>query len=242
MVAKSSQTQTAFCLFLETSFIILDSGRAVVGINPDHKKNLIMETMNGHQTQHFAERQKEIKSLVLHKSTRTLFVGGEDRNLVQYKQNEATGKWAILARFGDIGVSAVCSLAFTGDLLFAGGKNGCFRVINLKEGEAVQGPYETAIGEIYSLQVCAGLYKHVFLSVGGRGIQKSGKLTDFLDISSLCKQFYSESQQVPSLGTAFGDLQAPLESNFQLIQERLRQVIDLKDRQSGSKSLNEGNR
>lgn len=182
------KTKNDFFVFTETSFVVFNNGKTIIGINQENRRSLIMENIKSGEYKKFGERKKIIQSLLYHETSKTLFVGGNDKKVLQYSQNEQTGQWEKIKDFGDIGISIILSSANIGDLGIFGGENYFIRFINLKNGNIIGDPYVTAFKCIYSLRICVEKKSKVYLSIGGTDFLDNNQVSDFLNITLFCKK------------------------------------------------------
>lgn len=186
IITPISETKNKFDVPSESSFVIVNNGKAIVGINSKGAKNLILETLNADTSQHFETKEFGIAFVRYDESTNTLFAGGYDQKVTQYKENN--GQWEESKDFGNVGISYVYSSTQIGDLIFFGGMNGSIRVLNTKTGETIGDPVKTSSKNIFTLMICYS-DSNIFLSIGGLKTLESPEVTDFFNITLLCEKF-----------------------------------------------------
>lgn len=175
------ETRNKFEFYNQTSFAVLNKGDTIIGIEKDSKKKLLIETFSNGKSQIFGERKRRISTIIYHESTNTLLVGGFDNKLIQYKQDEQSGKWIVYREFKDLDFGFIDAFVQVGNLLIFE-KYSKIIIFNVFSGKVIR---KELIREkkyfIESLQVCHTNDSKFYLSIGKDYLDSLSHSSDFLD-------------------------------------------------------------
>lgn len=220
-----------FCPF-QTSFLVMKDGEEAIGIKSQGRNCLRSEQIRGNSSVTFGSRSGQIHTLCYVESSKSLFVGGEDRRVVEYQKSERFDSWEKRRDLGDLGVGRVLSSAVYGNLAFFGGDDLGFRVVDSGTTEAIGHVFETAFSSVNTLMVCEVSRSEVYLFAGGRvSFESFPESSDLLSIGLLCRRFRRLHEK-----TSFGfgqpvppEVQDQIDSKDETIEHQRRRLKILRE-------------
>ena len=118
------------------------------------------------------------------------------------RDRNKNGQWEIFKEYGKVNVGSVQSSDYSGDIAVVGGINGSLRFINMRKGQLIGQSMETAIGEIWSVQLSRVSENAMHLTVGGVNSDYSNSKADVFDVSGMFNlngKIKEEKKQVDSV-------------------------------------------
>ena len=188
-------------VFLENDFIILFYGRTIIGAS--EFKELVAEDITRKNTKVIAKYKALIRTILFDSVTRTLFVGDSFGFVRQYQQSKRSNflglfkeslYFSLLKDYGNVGVGWVLSSSKVGGFAIFGGSNNSLVAIDISEQQLCKGVIKSPFEKTYSLRVCFGVYRNVYLSVGGENPDYSSIKSDCLEVD----QLYNHPKTKPS--------------------------------------------
>ena len=177
---------------------MLSDEKTVVGVQYEHEKELVvMEDIENDDPEYkpavFRGNTNTVNTIVVHEELNTILAGDDDGNVIQFDLGTRT----VVKDFGYLGIGGVLSSARIGHLAFFGGYDDV-AVIDIKKTAPFDVPLETALGCVYSLQICVVDGKQsnprpkVLLTVSGKDPDYSGESSDVFEASGLVEWFGEE--------------------------------------------------
>jgi hypothetical protein len=185
------QSQKYYFVCYGNSFIVLPDGKTIIGEDYDNVNMLISEDITMNDYDALAEIHKHgdtIYTVFYDEVSKSLFVGGV-YELNQYKKYEESKYWFMVRDYGDIGIGDIYSIKQIGNLLVFGGNYKTLIAMDSVKQQILEGEIETAIENIYSLQVCELEYEKTYLSVNGSDPNYSYDVSDLYDVTDMVKTF-----------------------------------------------------
>ena len=200
------QTKNEFNVRDDKSFLVLPDGKSIVGVNPktpNASKSLVIEDVKTGKVASFGRHKGDIKTLLYHKGTASLFAGDSSGRIAQYRRSSRDSNFTLLKDYRDVGITGVYSSAQVGRFAVFGCRNRVLVVIDIPERRLCEGQIQSPFYQTLSLQVCRGLGNKVYLSVGGYDPRYYSDVSDFLDVTEMYnykKEFgeYTEKQMQSS--------------------------------------------
>lgn len=126
---------------------------------------------------------KRINTVLYDDHSSTLFAGGEDGKVVQYKKSEQSNVFTLVKDYKNVGLGYVFSSTKIGDFVAFGGSKGSVALIDISGRTKCKGSIKTGFGSIRSLTGCGfSTSKKALLSISGRNPEFSGECTDIYEV------------------------------------------------------------
>jgi hypothetical protein len=186
------QSQKNYYVCYENMFIVLPDGKTIFGEEYGNSSMLISEDISKNESDACIEvdkRGKTICTLFYDEVSESLFAGGWDEKLGQYKKSKDSQSWTMVKDYGNMGIGWIYSVAQIGNLLIFGGNHTKLIAIDGVNQRQLEGGVDTAIGLVFSLQVCELPDEEMYLSVNGENISYSDDKTDLFDATDLARTF-----------------------------------------------------
>ena len=162
----------------------MPNSKTVIGIN---EKTLTIENIVTKKASTFGKLKGIFKTLLYDEVTQTLFAGDERGRIKQYRRGNCFCPFTLLKDYGRVGIGVVYSSAQVNGFAFFAGSNRSLVAINIHERQLCEGKIRNPFTNTISLQVCQGLDSKVYLSLGGSFPLYYSTISDFLDVSEICK-------------------------------------------------------
>jgi hypothetical protein len=176
--------------------VIIDN-KIIIGVNEKKKHQIIREDIeSGRPFETVAEHGSEVLALLANPDLDILWAVDSFSNIFQYGLGKIDEK-KIQAKYSGLGIGEVRCLTRFGNLLFAGGNDHKVCVINTADKEVLPEIIETAIKNIYSLQICQVSPSETYLAIIGTDSSYSSGKTDIFDISKF--------QEISTINTIFSN-------------------------------------
>jgi hypothetical protein len=192
LVHYAHQSQRNYFLKFDNMFTVLPDGKTIIGEDYDNYYMLVSEDITKNEkgaSTEIHKRQDNIYTMFYHEVSESLFAGGCDKKLVQYKKLKDSQSWILVKDYGDVGIGCIYSVEQIGNLLVLGGSNNKVIAIDCVNQKALEGTVDTAIICIHSLQVCELPNQEIYLSVSGEGMSYSDEKSDLYNVTDLAKAF-----------------------------------------------------
>jgi hypothetical protein len=186
------QSQKVYYVVHENGFLVLPDGKTILGVEFKNEINvLFMEDITRNNANAYRQIIKYghlIFNLLYNPISKTLFVGDNNGCAAQYQQDVNGETWTLAKNYGNLMIGPIFSVSQIGDfVLFGGGGSFAIKAINTSTETLLSGTLRTAIGSIYSLQVCKLPENKVYLSVCGQNPHYKNDQTDIYDVTELAK-------------------------------------------------------
>ena len=178
----------------ENDFLVLPDEKTLVGRKNDLKTlqteditnnaepiEIFKINQNYNQSYNQRNNQDYIRTLLFNEITNCLLVGLKHGRAIQFERN-STGSWKTLKDYGNLGIGAIISCDYFGNLAVMGGNS--LRFIDMQKREIICKSLKTAIKNIRSLQFCKISKTKTFLVVSGESPNYLNE-TDLFDASKL---------------------------------------------------------
>lgn len=178
--------------------MVLPDQVTVIGVSNDNdRKCLVMENLKAKNAStscvEFGSHENKIQSLLLMGNADTLLAGDDAKQVIQYSRGSSSGAWTRQKHYGNLGVGNLRSSANFGHLAVFGGNAGKVRFLDVKNREIFGNPFETAIKDIFSLELFSNTKAETFLAVGGEFADYSEKASDIFRITQLTQTLQIEA-------------------------------------------------
>ena len=189
------ESKEYFSCYYENDFLVLPNGKTLVGSSG---KNLVSEDLTTNNITTIGTMSSDILTVLYDPKTKSLFAGDGDGHLHQYQRSGDEDQFKLVKDYGDIGIGPIFSSCLCGDLAFFGGwGTSSLAAVKISEKKLVNGTFETAIGDIFSLEACRVSDSRVLVSVGGENPSYSESKSDILELKCEVEDTESETQPQP---------------------------------------------
>ena len=152
---------------------------------PNTQNTLVIEDVNTGKVASFGKHKGDIKTLLYHKATGSLFAGDSSGCIKQYKRSSCDSNFTLVKDFREFGITSVFCCALIGRFAVFGCRNHALVFIDIPERRLCEGNIKSAFDWTFSLQVCHGLGNKVYLSLGGYKQSHFLRSSDFLDVTEM---------------------------------------------------------
>lgn len=194
IVSPDRESKGQFGVVLENSFVLSDDGRYVIALDASDTKRILVEDLASGSTFGFGENEGAIATLCFDKDSRTLLAGDFQECLVEYDLDLRKGQGQMIKKHGYLGMGWVFSSFASMGLVFFGGNRNKVRVYDLSSKRMLPVLIDTAIGSIFSLQVCVVAESRVYLGVVGSTTNYSSAKSDLYDFTGLLGKAFIPSE------------------------------------------------
>lgn len=163
---------------------MLPDGKTVLGPS-NSSRELVVEDITTKYKKKYSKLNDFINTFLYDETSRSLFMGDNSGNVVQWKRKKGSNAFAPQKDYGDLGVGPVLSCTQVADYVLFGGNNGRIRVVDVRNQTLLEGSVETALGSVYSLEACPVDDFRIFLSVSGASLDYSLGRTDVFELSGM---------------------------------------------------------
>ena len=187
-IEPTNISSSKFGVEYENQFVVLDDAKHVIGVDANDGNNLILEHIENKKADKFGWSQSSddyFTTLFYEEDTGFLYNCDDYGDLYKYKVHIESKSCKKVKDFGNLWIGSIISSHRFLDFVFLGGSNSKIKVLDLSTGKLLPGHLETAIGYIYSLQVCVKSPNHIYLTVSGYYPDYSDKKTDLFDLTDL---------------------------------------------------------
>lgn len=174
-------------IWCQNSFAVSPDGKTIIGVIGTSRETLVTENFSrlcGPSPIHTQPHQ--ISSLVTNKDFTILLVGHENGSAIQYSGHGEF--WKVARNFGDVGVETIYASAQLGYTVVLGGKNGKFRMLDIRSRRPVGPARSTKIEMVYSLDLMPGWKGIPLLAISGRSVNDEKYGFDYVDLERLFKK------------------------------------------------------
>jgi hypothetical protein len=207
------QSQKKYWVEFENNFLVLPDGKTVIGSEGGEYKNLICEDITKNDASAYsliATHGDDIDSVFYNAVSKSLFVGDQNKVVIEYEEKENNLSWRETKNYGNLGIGDIECFEQIGDILIFGGYDTySIRAIDTVKKVLLPGSLKTAIGCVYSLQKCELLDNKVYLSICGSFPNYSEQQTDIYDATDLAKAFSFEFSLKNRFSTSSDDTSIP---------------------------------
>ena len=184
----SDQISTSkFGVHFENGFVLSEDGKHVSAPDAKNMRRILVEDLTNGASFRFGENEHAIFTLSFNEDSGTLLAGDESGHLVEYHLDLQKREGLMTKKVGRSDLYSIYSFSSVRGLLFFGQKNKV-RVYDTSSKEVLPGVIETAIGCVYSLQVCVVDDSPVWLAVVGSDTEYSGVKSDLYDLGGLLRK------------------------------------------------------
>ena len=184
-VSPDRETKSLFGVQYETSFVLSDDGRHVIAPDASDGSRILVEDLSSGSCFGFGGNERAILTVFLDEDTQTLLAGDAEGHLIEYDLDLHKGEGRLAKRYGDLGVGQVWASSGGTALVFFGGETGKVIVYDSAIRKVLPGVIDTAIGSIFSLQVCVVDESRVYIAVAGENYKYSSAESDLYELSDL---------------------------------------------------------
>lgn len=178
----------------ENNFLVLNRNNHVIGVDSGDLTRLILEDVSTGESVKFGAHTDVIYALAYHDDSNTLLVADKNSHVIEYRISLQDKSCTTVKEYGNIGIGSIySSFIFLNFVFFAGTKKKV-RVFDLTCKKLLPGHIETAIGLIYSLQVCLVEKSRIYLAVSGAFPKYTPTKTDLFDLGGLLQNVHIPSQ------------------------------------------------
>ena len=214
-VSSFYTSSSQFGAFYENNFVLSEDGRHLIGVDGTDCTRLLVEDLETGAGFHFGKHADTVYTLVFDPDSGTLLAGDLKGRLIQYRLDLQDNQAEQTKDHGNLGIGLIYSSAKLKGLVFFGGNQHAFRVLDLSTGEMVPGQMRFCVQEIRSLQVCVLEKSRIFLAAVGRVYSYSSTRSDLYDLGDLISGLSIPGEMaedrkevtVPSLEREFKKLQ-----------------------------------
>ena len=184
-VYADRESKSHFGVEFENNFLLSDDGHYLIAPDASDGRRILVEDLRKGSWFRFGENKKVILTLFFDEDSRTLLAGDRNGHLVEYELDLENNKGRTTKKHGDLKIGWIRSSSGAMGLVLLGGSRNNARVYDLSSKKVLSGDIETAIGYIFSLQVCVVDKSRLYMAVVGYNSNYSSTESDLYDLEGL---------------------------------------------------------